>query len=70
MSRVELAKEDRYREQTLTLLEATCARAALGDEGYEAAVRHGEDMPRDEVIELALSSVDTSAAPDEQAPSR
>ncbi len=31
------------------------ARAALGDEGYEAAVRAGEDLSRDEAIELALS---------------
>ena len=32
----------------------TNARAALGDEGYEAAVRKGEAMARDEAIELAL----------------
>ena len=31
------------------------ARAALGDEGYETAVRSGEAMSRDEAIELALS---------------
>jgi hypothetical protein len=31
------------------------ARAALGDEGYEAAVREGEAFARDEAIELALS---------------
>ena len=31
------------------------ARAALGDEGYEAAVRSGEPLARDEAIELALS---------------
>ena len=31
------------------------ARAALGDEGYEAAVRNGEALARDEAIELALS---------------
>jgi predicted ATPase/class 3 adenylate cyclase len=31
------------------------ARAALGDEGYEAAVRRGEELSRDEAIELALS---------------
>ena len=31
------------------------ARAALGDEGYETAVRSGEAMPREEAIELALS---------------
>ncbi len=35
------------------------ARAALGDEGYEAAVRSGEALPRDEAVELALR-----AAPD------
>ena len=31
------------------------ARAALGDEGYDAAVRAGGAMSRDEAIELALS---------------
>jgi tetratricopeptide (TPR) repeat protein len=31
------------------------ALAALGDEGYEAAVRSGEALARDEAIELALS---------------
>jgi hypothetical protein len=31
------------------------ARAALGDEGYETAVRKGEAMARDEAVELALS---------------
>ena len=31
------------------------ARAALGDEGYEAAVRGGEALERDEAIELGLS---------------
>jgi predicted ATPase/class 3 adenylate cyclase len=31
------------------------ARASLGDEGYETAVRKGEAMARDEAIELALS---------------
>jgi predicted ATPase len=31
------------------------ARAVLGDEGYEAAVRSGEGMPRDDAIELAVS---------------
>jgi len=31
------------------------AQAALGHEGYETAVRTGEDMSRDEAIELALS---------------
>ena len=31
------------------------ARAALGDEGYEAAVRSGEALARDEAIALALS---------------
>jgi hypothetical protein len=31
------------------------ARAALGDEGYEAAVRAGETLSREEAIELALS---------------
>jgi len=31
------------------------ARVALGDEGYETAVRSGEAMSRDEAIELALS---------------
>ena len=31
------------------------ARAALGDEGYETAVRSGEALARDEAIELALS---------------
>ena len=32
------------------------ARAALGDEGYETAVRDGEGLSHDEAIELALSS--------------
>ena len=31
------------------------ARAGLGDEGYEAAVRSGEALSRDEAIELALT---------------
>ena len=31
------------------------AQAALGHEGYETAVRTGEDLSRDEAIELALS---------------
>ena len=31
------------------------ARAGLGDEGYEAAVRSGEALARDEAIELGLS---------------
>jgi len=30
------------------------ARAVLGDEGYELAVRSGEGMPRDDAIDLAL----------------
>jgi hypothetical protein len=30
-------------------------RKALGDDGYEAAVRRGEALARDEAIELALS---------------
>jgi len=32
----------------------TNARAALGDEGYEAAARRGEALTREEAIELAL----------------
>jgi hypothetical protein len=40
------------------------ARTRLGDEGYDAAVRAGEALSRDEAIELALSPVDPSAAPD------
>jgi hypothetical protein len=34
---------------------STSARAALGDEGYEAAVRNGEALSREEEVELALS---------------
>jgi hypothetical protein len=44
------------------------ARAALGDDRYEAAVRAGEALSRDDAIELALSPIDTSPIPDEQAP--
>jgi predicted ATPase len=44
------------------------ARAALGDDRYEAAVRAGEVLSRDDAIELALSPIDTSPIPDEQAP--
>ena len=46
------------------------ARAALGDDRYEAAVSAGEALSREEAIELALSPIDSSPTPDEQAPSR
>lgn len=42
-------------EQTILGRIEKSARAALGDEGYEAAVRSGEALSRDEAIELALS---------------
>ena len=45
------------------------ARIALGDDGYEAAVRAGEALSRDDAIELALTPVSRPTA-DEQAPSR
>jgi len=48
----------------------TNARAALGDEGYEAAARRGEALSRDEAIEFALSLIDSSPTPPEQAPPR
>ena len=41
-------------EQTIIGRIQKSARAALGDEGYEAAVRSGEALSRDEAIELAL----------------
>ena len=44
------------------------ARAALGDDGYDTAVQIGEALSRDDAIELALSPVDSSPTPDEQAP--
>ena len=46
------------------------ARAALGDDAYEAAVRAGEALTRDEAIELALSPIDSPKTLDEQAPTR
>ena len=44
------------------------ARAALGDDGYDTAVQIGEALSLDDAIELALSPIDSSATPDEQAP--
>jgi predicted ATPase/class 3 adenylate cyclase len=46
--------EDAIERAVLGRIEKS-ARAALGDEGYEAAVRSGEALARDEAIELALS---------------
>jgi hypothetical protein len=46
--------EDAIERVVLGRLEQN-ARAVLGDEGYEAAVRRGEALSRDEAIELALS---------------
>ncbi len=45
------------------------ARTTLGDNGYDAAVRIGEALSRDDAIVFALSPTNLSAA-DEQAPSR
>ena len=45
------------------------ARITLGDDGYEAAVRAGEALSRDDAIELALSPIDLPTAPGERAPS-
>jgi hypothetical protein len=42
-------------EQALVGRIEKSARAVLGDEGYEAAVRSSEGMPRDDAIELAVS---------------
>jgi len=44
------------------------ARATLGDEGYEAAVRDGEGLSRRETVELALLPIHLPTTPDEQAP--
>ena len=38
----------------------------LEDDGYDAAVRTGEALSRDEAIELALSPIE-KASPDKQA---
>jgi predicted ATPase len=48
-----VAEED-FTQRALSRIEKS-ARATLGDEGYETAVRKGEAMARDEAIELALS---------------
>jgi hypothetical protein len=48
-----IAEED-FSQKALSRIEKS-ARTALGDEGYEIAVRSGEAMSRDEAIELALS---------------
>jgi predicted ATPase/class 3 adenylate cyclase len=45
--------QEAWAPQILERFEAS-ARAALGDEGYDAAVRAGEGLSRDEAIELAL----------------
>jgi predicted ATPase len=45
--------EEAFTQTVLGRVEKS-ARAALGDEGYEAAVRNGEALARDEAIELAL----------------
>jgi len=42
-------------EQTIIHRIEKSARTVLGDQGYKAAVRSGEDTSRDEAIELALS---------------
>ena len=49
-----VAEED-FTQRALSRIEKS-ARATLGDEGYETAVRKGEAMARDEAIELALSA--------------
>jgi len=46
--------EDAIERAVLGRIEKS-ARAALGDEGYDATVRAGEELSRDEAIELALS---------------
>jgi tetratricopeptide (TPR) repeat protein len=48
-----VAEED-FTQRALSRIEKS-ARATLGDEGHETAVRKGEAMARDEAIELALS---------------
>ena len=42
------------------------ARMTLEDDGYDAAVRTGEALSRDEAIELALSPIE-KASPEKQA---
>jgi predicted ATPase len=46
------------------------ARAELGEESYEAALREGEALSASETIELALMPIQLSATPAEQAPPR
>jgi tetratricopeptide (TPR) repeat protein len=47
-----IAEED-FTQKALSRIEKS-ARAALGDVGYEAAVRSGEAMSRDDAVELAM----------------
>ena len=54
MYREDGVAEEAFAQAVLGRIEKS-ARAALGDEGYEAAVRSGEALTRDEAIELALS---------------
>lgn len=54
MYREDGVAEETYTQAVLGRIEKR-ARAALGDEGYETAVRNGEAFARDEAIELALS---------------
>jgi hypothetical protein len=53
MYREDGVAEETYTQSVLGRIEKS-ARAALGDEGYETAVRSGEALSRDEAIELAL----------------
>jgi hypothetical protein len=46
------------------------ARAELGEDGYEAALREGEALSASETIELALLPIHLPPTPAEQAPSR
>jgi tetratricopeptide (TPR) repeat protein len=46
--------EEAFTQAALGRIEKS-ARAALGDDGYETAVRRGEAMSRDEVVDLGLS---------------
>jgi len=54
MYREDGVAEETYTQSVLGRIEKS-ARAVLGDEGYETAVRGGEALARDEAIELALS---------------
>lgn len=54
MYREEGVAEEAFTQTALSRIEKS-ARAALGDEGYETAVRSGEALLRDEAVGLALS---------------